>query len=155
MNNYVFDYNANDLKTSIYGTTSGNTITPVLVDTNGAVVVTGSLNNVIAGHSTASSNSTVSGTTVAYNIWPEPSGLDISQDTLVTFAGEPLLADANLKIQVSPDGNTWSDDITPAVTATSGQLATLATKTYMKYAALAYESITTAGSINVWYQTQV
>jgi hypothetical protein len=151
-NNYVFDYDANDHKSTIYGLTTGNTCLPVQVDSEGRVVVTG----VVSGHTTSSSTQTgLSVDSSGYSLWPT-TGVDVSQDTMVTFAVYPTNSDVKIKIQVSPDNSStayWKDDVTATV-ATYGNMATLVTKTYLKYAALAYTANVNSASLNVWYQTQ-
>lgn len=151
-NNYVFDYDASDLRATIYGQTSGGTLTSVLVDDAGRVVVTGDLNNVIAGHATATSTTALTVNSTGFSLWPE-TGVDVSQDTMVTFAVYPS-SDLRFKIQVSPDGVTYWKDDTAATVVQSGNLATLVTKTYLRYAAIAYQAAVDTSSLIAWYQTQ-
>jgi hypothetical protein len=155
-NHYAFDYDASDLKTAIYGTTAGGTLTAVQVDDTGRTVITGNTLDIISGHVTSTSTqASLDVDSTAYSLWPAD-GVDVSEDTMVTFAVFPVNSDVKYKIQISPDNSTtvyWKDDTNTTIVA-SGNLSTLVTKTYLKYAALAYTANYDSATANVWYQTQ-
>jgi len=62
---------------------------------------------------------------------------------------------ALVKLQISPDGNTWKDD-TSVVTINQNVLGTLVTSTFLKYARISYAAVnaSSAVTLNIFFQGQ-
>ncbi|MEW5867081.1 MAG: DUF6385 domain-containing protein [Bacillota bacterium] len=107
----------------------------------------------IGGH--AFSDVSQAGISVTLTSYTRATSRDVSDKTMVTFAVKNTgSCDVIAKLQISPDNTSWTDD-SAEVTITADQLQTFVTKTYLRYATIAYRASASASTIDIWYQAQL